>query len=160
MIRLKVSGLNFESIIQQVQALAFPDLGPLAQTLRDVMLADNSDGLEAGLDIYGDPMEPVKDSTRKTRGGDGPPLIPNYGASRAISDYQVEIQELTDRTILIGSWPSSPFIRFHRMGYAVQTKTGAVGVPSRDPVGIRPDGQEKIAAALEAFALSLVGGRT
>jgi phage gpG-like protein len=156
MIGLKVSGINFDPIRQMVEAMAHPDLTPLAQEVAQIMLDDNREGLLAGTDIYGDAMAPIEESTRKTRGGDGPPLIPNYGASRAISDYRTEIVPMHDRTLVVGTWPNSPFIHFHRFGFSVQSKLGPKGVPSRDPVGLRPVGEAMVADALARFAETLI----
>lgn len=151
MIRLKVSGPNFDDLAHRVELMAHPDLMPLAERIRPLMLADNRDGLLAGTDSFGDPMNDVEASTvKRGRGGDGPPLVPRYGASRAISDYRVRIEEGDGRTLLIGEWPNSPFIHFHA--------TGTRHMVARDPIGIRPEGVALIAAEVYDFASSLVGG--
>jgi hypothetical protein len=148
MIRLKVSGINFEPIVQMLDAMVHPDFTPLAEEVGEIMREDNREGLLAGTDIYGDPMKGIEESTRKRRGGDGPPLVPNYGASRAISDYRTDIDVLTDRTLVIGTWPNSPFIHFHRFG--------TPNMVPRDPVGLRPEGEAKVADALKRFAETLI----
>lgn len=155
MIRLKVSGGNFDPIIAMLDRMAHPDLMPLAQSVKEVMLKDNREGLLRGEDRFGDPMAPVEASTiRRGRGGDGEPLVPRSGASRAIADYQVDIQEGFDRIILVGSWPNTPFIKYHVTGYVVHTKNGDKGVPARDPVGIRPQGEILIAEAMTDYVYS------
>lgn len=152
MIRLRVSGDNFDAITQLVDRLSHPDLTPLAERLREVMIRDNRDGLLAGTDSFGDPMTDLEPSTiKRGRGGGGPPLVPRGDASRAISDYDVTIEQGDNRLLLIGGWPSTPFIHFHA--------TGTRNMVSRDPVGIRPDGQEKIASAMHDFAATLIGGQ-
>lgn len=153
MIRLKVSGANFDAIFRLIDVLAHPDLRPLAERVKQIMLDDNRNGLLAGLDSFGDAMEPVKQSTiKRGRGGDGPPLAPRYGASRAIADYRVDIVEGDNRTLLIGTWPNSPFIHFH-------AGAGTKWMVARDPVDVRPAGQILIGEALADYAMGLVGGR-
>lgn len=151
MIRLKVSGPNFDPLIRSVEAMAHPHLMPLALKVAAIMVEDNRIGLLASTDSFGDPMTELEPSTiRRGRGGDGPPLIPRGEASRLISDYRVDIRPDDDRTLLVGTWPDSPFVHFHA--------TGTKHMVSRDPVGIRPDGQALIEEAVADFAQTLIGG--
>jgi hypothetical protein len=149
MIRLRIAGPNFEDIIAKVDQMAHPDLTPLAQTVRQIMLNDNRRGLLAGTDWNDDAMPPVEPITMETRGGDGPPLIP-HSESSAISDYDVEIEQGDNRLLLIGGWRNTPFIHFH--------VTGTRHMVARDPTGIRAQGQAEIAEALNEFATNLVAG--
>lgn len=152
MIRIRIEGPNFDAINTLIDRMAHPDLMPLAQTLAGIMVRDNRDGLLAGTDSFGDPMAPVKESTiRRGRGGDGEPLNPRGAGSRAIADYRVDIEPTARGAELVGHWPGTPFIHFHA--------TGTRDMISRDPVGIRPDGQEQIRVALHDFAASLIGGQ-
>jgi len=147
MIRLKVSGGNFDPIIAMLDALAHPDLMPLATTVKEVMLKDNREGLLRGEDSFGDPNADVMQSTiDRGRGGEGPPTVPRYGASRLIADYQVDIQASSDRIILVGSWPNTPFVHYHA--------TGTKYMVARDPTGIRPQGELLIAEALADYVYS------
>lgn len=149
MIRLSVKGDNFDPIVALVDRMARPDLTGLAVELREIMLEDNRVGLLAGLNANGDVAADVTESTvRRGRGGDGPPRVPRGSSSRAISTYDVEIQEAPDRLLLIGSW-GVPFI--HHLD------SGTRHMVAREMVGIRPDGQEEIAGALQAFVGRLVG---
>jgi hypothetical protein len=152
MIRVKISGTNFEDLKQLVASLSVPDFTPLAERVAAIMIEDNRSGLLAGLDCFGDEMTPVTESTiRRGRGGDGPPLIPRGEASRAISDYRVDIEDIPSGKRLTGSWPDTPFIRYH--------VTGTKHMPPRDPADIRPIGQEKLQEALDDFCSTLIGGR-
>lgn len=150
MIRLRIKGGNFDPIIAMVDRLARPDLTPLVVRLREIMIQDNREGLLAGTNADGSRAADVKESTiRRGRGGDGPPRVPRDAASRMIADYRVEVQEASDRTLLIGMWPDTAFVHFH--------STGTKHMAARDPTGIRPDGQEQIRSALDDFAASLIG---
>lgn len=152
MIRLRIKGGNFDPIIAMVDRLARPDLTPLVVRLREIMIQDNREGLLAGTNADGTRAADVKESTiRRGRGGDGPPRVPRGATSRMIADYDVDVQETGDRTLLIGMWPNTPFVHFHATGAPKNN------MPARDPTGIRPDGQEQIRSALDAFAASLIG---
>lgn len=152
MIRMRISGPNFEDLAAMVDRLEHPDLLPLAQALVPIMIRDNRDGLLAGLDANGSTMDPIEEATvRRGRGGDGPPLVPRREASRAIADYDVEIQEGDNRILLVGGWRNSPFIHFHADGTKYMV--------ARNPVGIRPSGEEEIGDTLFDFASSLIGGQ-
>ena len=150
MIRVSVKGPNFEPIHAMLDRLARPPLGDLAVTLREIMIADNRDGLLAGLNANGDTAEPVTESTiRRGRGGDGPPRVPRGAGSRAVESYDVAITRGTDRLVLIGSWSNAPFVHF--------LDTGTRHMVAREMVGIRPDGQEKIVEAVDDFVAELLG---
>lgn len=151
MIRLRISGDNFDPIIRMVDRVSHPDLTPLAETLRGIMIRDNREGLLAGTDSFGDPMTALEPSTiKRGRGGDGPPLVPRGDASRAISDYRVEVEQEPGRMVLTGLWPSTTFVHYH--------VTGTKYMVSRDPTGLRPDGQDRVRSALHDFAATLIGG--
>ncbi len=149
MIRLKISGYGMERIIAMIDRASHPDLLPLAEKVAGIMEEDNRSGLLAGTDSFGDAMTPVEESTiRRGRGGDGPPTVPRHEASRFISDYRVEIIPRELGFTLIGRWPNTPFVRFHR--------TSTRHMVARDPVGIRPEGLGKIAVACRDFASMLI----
>lgn len=150
MIRLKVMGDNFDPIYAMLDRMEHPPLGNLAMTLREIMIADNRDGLLAGLNASGDEAAPVTESTvRRGRGGDGPPRVPRGGSSRAIASYDVAITQGVDRLVLIGSWDNAPFVHFF--------DTGTVHMVAREMVGIRPSGQAQIVEAVDNFVAELVG---
>lgn len=158
MIRLRISGGNFDPILQMLDRLAHPDMTPLAESVREIMLEDNRAGLLAGTDSYGDDMTRLEESTWHGRKGSGPPLVPEYGASPLITDYRVDIQPGDNRILLVGTWPSLPWVHFHATGFTVNSKHGPVAVVPRDPVDVRPEGQEKIRTALGEFCRQLVSG--
>lgn len=152
MIQLRVLGGNFDPIIAMLDRMARPDLGPLAESLREIMIRDNREGLLAGTNADGSKAADLAESTiKRGRGGDGPPRVPRDASSRMIDDYRVEIQETDDRLVLIGGWRTTPFVRFH------QTGAPKHNMPARDPVGIRPEGQDSIRKSLDDFASSLIG---
>jgi hypothetical protein len=150
MIRLKVSGDNFEPIIHMLDRMARPPLGELAASLRLVMLEDNREGMLAQTDaLYGNRVDDVTEATvRRGRGGDGPARAPRGAASRVVASYDVEIQQAPDRLLLIGSWSDAPFVRFF--------DAGTRRMVAREMVGIRPAGQARIAEALSEFAAGLM----
>jgi hypothetical protein len=151
MMRLRISGPNFDDLARKIEVIAHPDLAPLAMELGEIMVAGNRAGLLAGTDSFGDQMTDLEESTiRRGRGGDGPPLVPRGAGSRAISDFQYRIEPGFDRTLVIGEWPNTPFIHFHA--------TGTKYMVARDPVGIRPDDVALMAEAVETFATNLVQG--
>lgn len=153
MIALRINGEAFDQILQLIDTMMFPDLMPLAEECREIMIEDNREGLLASTDSFGDPMTPLEESTIKTRRGNGPPLIPQGAGDPAISDYQVKILPTNDRILCIGHWPNTPWIHFHATGFTVTNNHGIkIPVVARDPVGIRPNGVEKIKQAAHDFA--------
>jgi hypothetical protein len=85
-------------------------------------------------------------------GGDGDLLVPRGDVTRAISGYDVEIEDIPDGKRLVGSWPGSAWIG--------SNVTGTRYMGSRNPVGIRPDGVEQIRSAMYDFVGFLIGGRS
>lgn len=160
MINVHVSGDNFDDIIRQIEMMEFPDLSPLIEPLREIMIDDNRDGLLAGTDGDGVGMRPLRNSTLKTRDGDGPPLAPQYGDARIITGYRVEPAKVEPLLLrLIGYWPDLEWVRFHVSGFHVRNRLGEREfIGPRNPTGIRPESLPKIAAVLENFARKLVGG--
>lgn len=157
MIRLKVMGPNFEPLIEMLTNMAHPDLRPLAERVAPLMVEDNRRGMLAGTNADGSRAADLAESTiRRGRGGDGPPRVPRSEGSRFIADYAVEHQSAPDRELLIGGWRSTPFVRFHS---GPSGGRNANNMPYRDPIGIRPEGMERIAAEVHDFAATLIGGR-
>lgn len=157
MINVHVSGDNFDDIIRHIEVMEFPDLSPLVERCREIMLEDNREGLLAGTDADGDGMRPLKNSTLRSRDGDGPPLVPQYGDARIITNYQVETEDAgVNHVRLVGTWPGLPWVHYHVTGFHVRNARGEkIFVGPRNPVGIRPDGQELVRVALEDFARAL-----
>jgi len=150
MIRLRVSGGNFDPIFRLLDSVAHPDLTPLANTIGTIMVEGNRRGLLEGTDSFGDRMTDLRPSTLRRRKGDGPPLIPDGEGSSFIAGFGFEVQASPDRTLIIGSW-NVPYVHFHA--------TGTANMVARDPVDIRPSDVELIAEATGAFARTLIGGR-
>jgi hypothetical protein len=151
-IRIRVRGPNFEPLIEMLANMAHPDLRPLAERVAPLMVEDNRRGMLAGTDADGSTAVPPRESTiARGRGGDGPVRVPRSEGSRFVADYRVEHQSAPDRELLIGGWRSTPFVRFFA--------TGTRHMVARDPIGIRPEGMERIAAEVHDFAATLIGGR-
>jgi hypothetical protein len=154
MIRLKVMGPNFEPILALLDRLRHPDLAPLAEDIRGIMAEDMRTMLLDGLDADGTTTFRLEKSTiERGRPGDGPPRAPRREGSRIITDYRVDIQQSTDRTLLIGGWRSTPFIHILASG----TKPPHSMVP-RDMLGITPTGQGRIGTALREFVATRLLG--
>lgn len=148
MIAIRLAGCNFDDVRRMADVMAHPDLTPLADELGEIMVEGNRRGLLAGTDIFGDQMADLEPKTKKTRGGDGPPLIPQFGGSRAIADFTYRVEELTDRLLVIGEWPNTHYIHFH--------SSGTANMVARDPVGVRPEDVQLMADAVERFAANLI----
>jgi hypothetical protein len=152
-----ISGGDFDGLLGMLQRLAQPDLRPLAERIRQIIIDGNEQGLLAGLDADGVPFAELRESTIEGRvrreGGFGPPLVPRNSASRLIDGFRVVVEPTSDGGFSIrGSWPGVPQVEFFR--------TGTKNMVRRNPVGIRPETSEKIQAAIDEFASSLIGGRS
>lgn len=157
MINIRVEGDNFDPIFALLHRVQFPDLTPLVETVREIMLEDNGAGIMARTDSFGDRMDDLKPSTLRRRSGQGPQLAPEGESSPIITGYQVDDEEVGFNHVrLTGTWPGLPWVHFHVTGFTVQSKHGPVAVVARDPTGVRPDGIEKIRVATEAFCTSLI----
>lgn len=133
------------------------DLTPLGEDIRQIMIEDNAEARSQGLDADGNDFDklrggrPLKAWEIAQRGGDGPPLAPKGAGSRVVAGFEVEPYPLDEGGILLlGQWPSMPFLHYHVAGY--------LHTPSRDPVGVTPRGWERIAEALDGFVAERVGG--
>ncbi len=146
-----VNGLDvLDSIRDRLRGLANPDLRPLAETLRGVLIEDNRRGLLAGTDGQGRPLAPLAASTSK-RDGSHSPLLPQGENSPLIRDYVVKVEPAGDGLHVQAGWsPEPPGLRYQR--------TGTSHSPARDPVGLRPDGEARVREAVDDFASTLIGG--
>jgi hypothetical protein len=152
-----VNGGDFSGLLGMLKRLAQPDLRPLAEEIKRIVLEGNEAGLLAGLDADGVPFAELKDSTIEGRvrreGGYGPPLVPRFSASRLIDRFRVVVEPIAGGGFSIqGSWPGCPEVEFFR--------TGTVHMAKRNPVGIRPETSAKIQAAVDDFTRSLIGGQS
>jgi hypothetical protein len=152
-----INGGNFDGLLGLLRRIAAPDLRPLAEEIKRIIVEGNEAGLLAGLDADGVPFAELRESTIEGRvrreGGYGPALIPRFSASRLIERFRVEILPTSDGGLSIrGSWPGVPEVEFFR--------TGTIHMAKRNPVGIRPETSEKIQEAIDDFARSLIGGRS
>lgn len=131
---------------------------PLLEELERVLVADNREGLLAGTDGDGRPLAPLAASTLKKRKGTGPPLIPQFTASRAIANYRTAHgQDGPGRWVVLGAWENVlsrggvPFLPFHFRGEG--------RLPTRDIANIRPEGMRRAREAVLAFGLRLIRRR-
>lgn len=90
----------------------------LAQEIRGIMIGENERFLKAGIDVYDQPMDPVKPSTiDRGRGGFGPPLIPRFDASWPIARFEVAVaKEGTTGYLIRAGWPGVEFAKYHQTG--------------------------------------------
>ena len=135
------------------------DLTPLGQDIRQIMIEDNLEARLQGVDADGNDFaqlrgeRPLKAWEIAERGGSGPPLAPREAGSRVVADFEVEPYPLDEGGILLlGQWPSMPFLHFHVSG------APANNMPVRDPVGVTPRGWERIADAVDGFVAERIGG--
>jgi hypothetical protein len=127
---------------QQLSELArrCGNLSPLAAPVRQVLVDGNRERALAGTDAQGRAFAPVKASTRKTRGGPGPPLAPRGASSRIVTGYVVAVLAGVGRLTFTGSWPGLPWVEYHR--------TGTKRMPRRDPFGFRRRDLNRVADML------------
>lgn len=131
------------------------NLAPVAEDLRAVMVADNTERSLSGVDLNGVSLEPLTTYTLLTRKGTGPPLAPEGGAALIVSDYVVDVDTISPyEVVLRGHWPGAPWMRFHVTGYT-NNRSGN-WVPTRNPAGITPQGQEAVATTFERFVAWVV----
>jgi hypothetical protein len=86
------------------------------------------------------------------------PLVPMGQASRAVSGFRVRNWEGVsgpNEQVIIGDWPTMPFLIHHVMGY---TSRHGHSVPSRDIVGIRAEAWGRIGDAFDRFVDGLLSG--
>jgi hypothetical protein len=130
--------------------LAAADLTPLAQEFRQIMVDDNATRTLGGVDLNSVTLAPLQPFTLEHRKGAGPPLAPEGASAMLVTDYTVDVNVPDPNTVtIVGYWPNTPWVRFHETGYT-HNRTGRF-VPARNPVGITPEGQQKIADAFERF---------
>jgi hypothetical protein len=151
MFSLSLDYQGFDALDHAIESLMRArDLLPLAQDMRAIMIADNAQRTTSGVDLNGVTLEPITEFTRQHRDGNGPPLAPQGAGAMLISDYTVDINAPTPQdVVVVGYWPNTPWVRFHVDGF-VNARTGRF-VPARNPVGITPDGQQRVAEAFERF---------
>lgn len=156
-LNLVLTGVNLEDIFRGLdQFEAGLDMHGLAEDIGLIVYEDNAEARLSGVDMDGATMAPLAPSTIKTRSGDGPPLVPDFGGSRAIQDFTIRITDIdADAIAITGSWPDTPFIQFHQSGY---TSLGGNPVPARPIVGVRPVAGARIADQFEAWAASKIVG--
>lgn len=152
------------------------NLDPLINDIVEVLVEDNREARLAGEDKDGAPM--VEVIPYRGRPGDGPPLVPEGGSARLITEFNVETERKSDSEwIIVAGWPSVEWLKYHVEGSGggrsslfepqrsrgrsqrtsgfVTNETGRQ-LPIRDPRGLRPVGQVKMEATIRFFLEGLL----
>lgn len=146
-----ISGLGLlDTIAAKLQRVANPDLRPLAESARTLMIEDNRAGLLIGTDATGRPMAPLAPSTLRHRDGSGPPGVPHGEQSRLIADYDVTIEPGGPGGLrLVGSYGAAEELR-------QRFQSGTKDMPARPIAGIRPRTMTLIGSAVRDEAGRIV----
>lgn len=152
MFNLSLDYQGFDALDSALEGLLVraQDMRPLAEDLREEMIADNRERSLSGVDLNGVELAELTEFTIQHRAGTGPPLAPEGEAAEIVAGYVVDVNNPTPHeTVLRGHWPNAPYLRFHVTGYT-NARTGRF-VPARNPAGITPQGQERVATSFERF---------
>jgi hypothetical protein len=122
MLRLNVAHEGHLSETLDRLSKGLKDLSPIQGAMKTLVLNGNREGL--GTDRDGAPLEPVKLSTMKRRGGNGPPLAPHGTNSRIVTQAQVDSTVTPNGMAVELSWPSLSWLKY--------------AAAKRNIVGIRP----------------------
>lgn len=161
MFEFRVQGDPYPDILSEIERFKRRlDLFDVTKQIRDVILEDNTTARLAGIDADGLATLPLSPATlADPRRGPGPPLVPREVSSRAISNFEVDIQReggTNDNSYRIeAGWPSFPQIQFHVTGYLHH---GGSVVPARNPMGIRPEAMVRIEDLFDSYCQSAVEG--
>lgn len=157
MITFHLASTGMEDVIHRLEHIRdrLLNLNDLAIDIRDILLEQNRAARMAGLDKDGVEFEPIRASTRRWRSRtgrnpDGPPLAPDGMLSTLVGKARCDITAVGDHHyVIVLHWDGAPWLWFHVEGD---------GVPVRNPVGITPEGQEAIRAAVANFVLAMLSG--
>ena len=158
MLYVKLDGQPVESPQVIADVLDIPNLlEELAYRVAGIIKEDNESSLLAGLDRHGDPMPTtIRELTPSlsARLGDGPPLSPKRTGSRSISDFETEVNRISETQVYItGRWPNTPFFIYHAEGRAP-------GGITRDIIGIRESTYDRISEEARQFVADRMGGQS
>ena len=166
-----------DAFLGKVIGLETVDFTPLMNLWREFLEEDNKEGALAGLDGYGNPLQPVtyrpdpSAGTRKPidfsiqpndnltsghyRTLDGPPLAPQGLESRIVTHYRTAWDRpAPGEWVTTGGWQDVvsisgvPFLDAHF--------TGANNLPIRDLAHVRPTALQRARDALQGFATGLL----
>ncbi len=176
-----VNTQGLDLLIGRVRALTMIDFSPLMIEWRTILEEDNVEGAMAGLDGFGNPLEPVtyrpdpRAGSRKTidmtelvngnlssqayRTLDGPPLAPRGLDSRIVTHFETAHgrEANPDEWYALGAWKdvlsiaSVPFLPFHFRGEG--------NLPVRDLAHVRPTAMAKARQALRDFVNGILRGQ-
>jgi hypothetical protein len=151
MLQLTVDYGDLDRIVESLARLdpAMWDLRGLGERIGRILQVDNMQSRMMGVDYESQPFAPLAESTLRRRQGTGPPLAPMEMQSRVISGMEIEVLDHGAGYVeVVASWPSMPFLHFH--------VTGTRHMPSRDPVGIRPEAWGEIGDAVSEWVDNLM----
>lgn len=154
MLQLTVDYGDLDRIVESLARLdpAMWDLRGLGERIGRILEVDNMQARMLGVDCDNVPFAELSPATWEwnPHRGMGPPLAPMEMSSRIISGMQVDVVEHGVGSVeVIASWPTMPFLKFH--------VTGTRTMPSRDPVGIRPQAWGEIGDAVSEWVDTLLG---
>lgn len=118
------------------------DVHPLEPRVRQIITEGKRDQLQRGVDVQGKPFVGVAPSTRKTRGGIGPPLAPRGAQSRIVREFTVRFERAREGLVVVMGWPME-WVKYH--------VTGTRHMPRRDPTGVRERDRRAILRALSEW---------
>lgn len=159
MMSLTVSSDDLHRVVEELQRLEWQvlNLQPLAQSVGEAMRHDTQYGALMGLDRDGVPYAEIRPATWAWHPdrGPGPPLAPDYLASR-VAVIAVDVLDTAPNDVTVrGSWPGFPELGYHVTGW---TTPWGYRVPPRNPVGVRPEGWQRIEAEVDRYVAGLLGG--
>lgn len=175
---IETSWPGFPELQAKLDRLSDPDPTAVLEALRDVLRADNHDGVLAGLDCDGVPMpltwrqqhaesqwasKVMPDGTRRSfkmvgfeEGGDGPALAPHGEASHTIASLRTFFfQDGPGRWVVVGDWED--VVSKDGVGYLPFHFRGEGHLPVRDLAGLRPEGWARAGELVDLWATGLLG---
>jgi hypothetical protein len=157
MFRVVVSAPGLESLIERLHRLRPENLdyGPLTDRIAEILIRGNTEARLQGIGPDGQPLAPISPETverrRRAGKGDGPPLVPDLGSSRAAQLSAQRNDVAPDHVTVVGYWAAfEPILSYLARG------NPARNLPPRPIGGITPQMRIEIEEALREWAQGLV----